>query len=38
MSPWHRRQEYRQTMMGNVAMTLAQIALTCAMVLLWFFG
>ena len=38
MTLWRRRQEYSDTMIGNVFITLAQIALTFAVVLLWFFG
>jgi hypothetical protein len=35
---WRRRQEYSDTVIGNLLITLAQIALTFAVVLLWFFG
>lgn len=38
MSLWRRRQDYSDAMIGNFFITLAQIALTFAAVLLWFFG
>jgi hypothetical protein len=38
MSLWRRRQDYSDAMIGNIFITLAQIALTCAIVFLWFFG
>jgi hypothetical protein len=38
MSLWRRRQEYSAAMIGNFFITLAQIGLMFAAVLLWFFG
>jgi len=37
MSFWRRRQEYSDTI-GNFFITVPQIALTFAVILLWFFG
>jgi hypothetical protein len=38
VSLWCRRQEHSDAMIGTFFITLAQIALTFAMVLPWFFG
>ena len=38
MSLWRRRQEYSDTLIGDIFITLAPIAATFAMILLWFFG
>jgi len=38
MSLWRHRQKYSNAMIGNFVITLAQIGLTVAAVLLWFFG
>jgi hypothetical protein len=38
VSLWCRRQEHSDAMIANFFITLAQIALTFAVVLLWFFG
>jgi hypothetical protein len=38
MSLWRRRQDYSNAMIRDLFITLAQIALTFAVVLLWFFG
>ena len=37
MSLWRRRQDYNNAMIGGIVITLAQIGLTFAAVLLWFF-
>jgi len=37
MSLWRRRQDYNNAMVGGIVITLAQIGLTFAAVLLWFF-
>jgi len=37
MSLWRRRQDYSNAMIGGIVITLAQIGLTFAVVLLWFF-
>ena len=37
MSLWRRRQDYSNAMIGGIVITLAQIGLTLAVVLLWFF-
>jgi hypothetical protein len=38
MSLWRRRQDYRDAMIQGFFITPAQVALTCAIVFLWFFG
>jgi hypothetical protein len=38
VSLWSRRQEHSDAMIGNVIITLAQISLTFAVLLLWLFG
>ena len=38
MSLWRRRQEYSATIPGNVFITLAQIGLMFAAVILWLVG
>jgi hypothetical protein len=38
MSLWRRRQDYSNAMIGSIFITLAQIGLMFAAVLLWFFG
>jgi hypothetical protein len=38
MSLWHRRQDYSAAMIANFFITLAQIGLIFAAVLLWLFG
>jgi hypothetical protein len=38
MSLWRRRQEYSDTAIRDIFLTMAQIALIFAAVFLWFFG
>jgi hypothetical protein len=38
MSLWRRRQDYSAAMIQGFFITLAQIALTCATILLFFYG